>query len=151
MNRYTVVNAYGEPLCELSGPLEQVLLNVPEDCVLLEGGPDGDWYDGTQWCTKPAQPSRYHAWVWAAHEWQDLRTPEQCAADTQAELDEAWAAVRKQRDALFAQTEWRRWRALDQGELVDPAWLDYWQALRDITDQPDPNNITWPVAPAEGS
>lgn len=58
-----------------------------------------------------------------------------------------WQRVRYQRDQLFAATEWRRGRAQDEGVPIDPGWLAYWQALRDVTQQPDPANITWPAQP----
>lgn len=62
--------------------------------------------------------------------------------------DDAWAAVRRKRDALLAATDWVTLRAQDQGTAVPQEWLDYRQALRDVTEQTDPLNITWPQAPA---
>lgn len=58
----------------------------------------------------------------------------------------AWEQVRLQRERLFAQTAWVRERASDRGEPVPQKWLDYWQTLRDITDQ-DVHSIEWPVQP----
>lgn len=60
----------------------------------------------------------------------------------------AWAAVRRKRAALLAATDWVTLRAQDQGTAVPQEWLDYRQALRDVTEQTDPLNITWPQAPA---
>ncbi len=59
-----------------------------------------------------------------------------------------WQLVRYERDALLQRSEWRRWRALDQGVAVPAEWLLYWQALRDITKQADPFNIVWPEPPS---
>ncbi|MGG4054103.1 phage tail assembly chaperone [Delftia tsuruhatensis] len=39
-------------------------------------------------------------------------------------------------------------RAQETGEPMPAPWLAYRQALRDITDQPDPLAIVWPTAPA---
>lgn len=59
-----------------------------------------------------------------------------------------WLKVRRDRDHLLAATDWVVLRAADTGQPVPPEWLAYRQALRDITEQPDPLNIEWPVAPA---
>lgn len=56
----------------------------------------------------------------------------------------AAAAVREQRDALLAQTDW--WVLPDR--TATQAQLDYRQALRDITAQAGfPNDVTWPTKP----
>lgn len=62
-------------------------------------------------------------------------------------IAEAWAAVRLQRDQLLADSDWRVTRAFERGVALASEWLDYRQALRDITQQADPFNITWPQAP----
>ncbi len=62
----------------------------------------------------------------------------------------AWAQVRAQRNALLAASDWVRLRANDRGELMPTEWLTYRQALRDVTEQPDPFAIEWPTAPASG-
>ena len=36
-----------------------------------------------------------------------------------------------------------------EGTAVPQPWLDYRQALRDITKQPDPMNIDWPTPPQD--
>ena len=58
-----------------------------------------------------------------------------------------WARVRYQRDEMLAACDWLTVRAQERGEPVPQAWLDYRQALRDITQQSDPENIVWPQAP----
>lgn len=58
-----------------------------------------------------------------------------------------WAQVRAKRDHLLAACDWIVTRAQERGEPVPPQWLAYRQALRDITEQPDPERIQWPVAP----
>lgn len=59
-----------------------------------------------------------------------------------------WNAVRQSRDQLLRETDWVTIRAQDTGTAVLPAWSTYRQALRDITQQADPFNITWPSKPA---
>ena len=54
-----------------------------------------------------------------------------------------WREVRSERDRLLADTDWR---ATSDRTLTDN-WRDYRQALRDVPNQTDPYNITWPTAP----
>ena len=68
--------------------------------------------------------------------------------DAEAEL------VRAKREELLKASDWVTVKAVDQnaqdglGIQVPQVWLDYRQALRDITSQARfPYNITWPTAP----
>lgn len=54
-----------------------------------------------------------------------------------------WHDVRFQRNLKLQETDWRASSDL----TLSDAWKTYRQALRDITTQSDPFNITWPVAP----
>lgn len=58
----------------------------------------------------------------------------------------SWDEVRRQRAPLLLEADWRIQRAEDQGEDAAP-FRAYRQALRDVTTQPDPHNVTWPAAP----
>ncbi|MGE8318328.1 MAG: tail fiber assembly protein [Comamonas sp.] len=62
-------------------------------------------------------------------------------------LERLWFLVRRRRDELLAGTDWRLLRAAETGTPVEQEWLDYRQALRDITEQPDPAWIEWPEVP----
>lgn len=60
------------------------------------------------------------------------------------------------RQKLFDKTEWVRQRHADYGQLgltdsTWDAWLIYWQALRDLPEQPnfDVKNPVWPIPPDE--
>ena len=76
-----------------------------------------------------------------------------------------WTQTRKTGEALTQATQ-QKWRNIrfDRNELLSKSdftqvadspltsekrgeWATYRQALRDITSQPDPFNITWPVSP----
>jgi hypothetical protein len=59
----------------------------------------------------------------------------------------AWVQVRVERDQLLGNSDWRVTKALESGQPLDPAWVNYRQALRDVTDQPNPANIVWPDIP----
>jgi len=58
-------------------------------------------------------------------------------------LDRAWKRVRYERDTLIAKTD--VWALPDR--TMSQAQIDYRQALRDITTESDPNDITWPEKP----
>ena len=64
-------------------------------------------------------------------------------------LAEKWANVRQQRDRLIAATDWRVIVASesDEGSDLPTKWKTYRTNLRDITEQADPDNITWPTEP----
>ena len=65
-------------------------------------------------------------------------------------LAEKWANVRAERDRKIAATDWRVIVASesDEGSDLQKDWKDYRQDLRDITEQADPDNITWPTEPS---
>ena len=82
----------------------------------------------------PAKPSQHHAFNYTTELWE-------------LNSEVAWKAVRAQRDALLAATDWRLLRAAETGQPIDADWAAYRQSLRDVTTQPDPLSIDWPVAP----
>ena len=65
-------------------------------------------------------------------------------------LAEKWANVRQQRDRKIAATDWRVIVASesDEGSDLPTKWKTYRTNLRDITEQADPDNITWPTEPS---
>ena len=85
--------------------------------------------------TKSEQPSRYHVFDIGSENWL-------------LNNDLAWAEVRNIRDQLLAKTDWMLLRAQERGSTIPEEWRNYRQALRDITDQPDPLEITWPTLPS---
>ena len=79
-------------------------------------------------------PSPGLALAHPAWQWVDPSTPET-----------KWASVRTRRDALLAQSDWTQ--LPDVPLATKETWAIYRQALRDVTTQPDPFSIVWPVAP----
>lgn len=59
--------------------------------------------------------------------------------------DHLWKCVRAKRDYLLKECDWVS--GLDVPESIRNSWFPYRQALRDITDQDDPDNIVWPDKP----
>lgn len=54
-------------------------------------------------------------------------------------------AIRAERNAKLTACDWTQ---LPDAPVDAEAWAEYRQALRDITDQPDPFAIVWPQTPA---
>jgi len=95
----------------------------------------------------PYDPNQQHL-VWDKTTWKLVDfTPEELAARLELE----WKSVRSIRNKLILDVEWKISRALSQQRMGLPvtdniANLDtYIQALRDVTNQSDPYNITWPT------
>ena len=57
-----------------------------------------------------------------------------------------WSCVRKQRDILLIECDWVGGTDVPNG--IKTKWNTYRQALRDVTSQSDPDNITWPTKPS---
>lgn len=57
-----------------------------------------------------------------------------------------WYEIRVKRTPLLAEADILVNKAADQGIDVTP-FREYRQALRDITDQPDPRTVKWPEKP----
>jgi len=64
--------------------------------------------------------------------------------DAQKKLDEQWSRVRAQQRDLLYKSDWTC-SVTDYSPPNKEKWISYRQALRDVTKQPDPFDITWPV------
>lgn len=58
-----------------------------------------------------------------------------------------WLKVRAQRNRMLSDSDWTQMP--DAPETDKTEWATYRQALRDITTQDDPYNITWPLMPGQ--
>ena len=65
-------------------------------------------------------------------------------------LEEKWARIRTQRNRLLTESDWVVVKAKEThaNASIDSDWVDYRTALRDITKQSDPDDITWPTKPS---
>jgi hypothetical protein len=97
-------------------------------------------YTETELKDKANKPAYFAFWNNISMSWDDPRPPQQ-------KLDQQWINIKIQRDQLLQQSDWRVVKAADTGVPLSQEWKDYRQALRDITLQSDPFNITWPIAP----
>jgi len=56
--------------------------------------------------------------------------------------------ARELRDQLLSESDWVVAKASEAGQPVAPQWVEYRQALRDITAQAGfPYEVTWPIKP----
>ena len=70
---------------------------------------------------------------------------ETCTDDEKAaNIDSQWVTIREERNEKLGATDWRASSDL----TISDAWKNYRQALRDITTQSNPYNITWPSEPS---
>jgi len=85
---------------------------------------------------QPEAPNAYC--VWTSEGWIDPRpVAEQQAAQ--------WEVVRAERNRLLQASDWTQ--LPDVPIDTKEAWAIYRQALREVTNQPDPFHIFWPTAP----
>lgn len=82
----------------------------------------------------PQRPSKHHKFNYTTKEWEQ-------------DLEAAWNDVRIQRQRLLLESDWTALQGVPMSEELKQAWASYRQALRDVTQQPDPLHITWPTKP----
>lgn len=87
----------------------------------------------------PTQINGQWFWVYTAED----MTPEQIQQLT----DQQWQSVRNERDSKLQECDWTQLPDVPLTAEQKAEWVTYRQQLRDVTNQPDPFNITWPVAP----
>ena len=75
--------------------------------------------------------------------WQALGMTEEHA--TTIKNDQQWFAIRQERDRRLKMTDWIS--GDDVPTVHKTKYTTYRQALRDVTSQSDPFNITWPTEP----
>lgn len=90
--------------------------------------------DGGEFVPMPESPGPGHRFNYATRQWESTMTPEK-----------RWSAIRAERNRLLQASDWTQ--LPDVPLTTKEPWAAYRQALRDITEQPDPFNITWPAVP----
>jgi len=119
----TLLSEWGmQPVAKIDRPTVDHTKNVVEGTPVLI---DGTW---TQ--------------VW--------ETTDATAEEIAERTDKAADSVRSQRDNLLANSDWRVIKAQETSTPMNQAWVDYRQALRDITAHanfPHLNEEDWPAKP----
>lgn len=97
----------------------------------------------------PSYDSSTHKLTWTGTAWQVVALTTDELNTIQSNL---WSEVRKTRDNMIQNVEWRIMRYQSEVRLGITTTTDsisdldtYVQELRDITDQSDPSSITWPA------
>lgn len=139
---------YGSPISEKELRVRYSNISFPKE-ILQEHITQLDYYivqDGT----KP-NPTRYQIMEQGPIEFTDgvYKTTWILSDMTDEEKqfvdDEEAKKIRNVRDELLMETDWRFRSDMNPSQ----EWIDYCQALRDITAQPGfPYDITWPTKPA---
>jgi hypothetical protein len=90
--------------------------------------------------------SEFDIWDTALRRW--VKNSSEAALIAQRETEKVegqWANVRRRRNKLLTDSDWTQ--LPDVPLATKEAWATYRQALRDVTEQPDPFNIVWPTPP----
>lgn len=77
-------------------------------------------------------------WAWTISDWSE----EAIASAT----EQQWSSIRAERTKKLSDCDWTQ---LTDAPVDQAAWALYRQALRDITTQTDPFNITWASEPTK--
>jgi len=105
------------------------------EVVIYEGKSfDGGWIDNGVHFELPSKPNEFSRFDYITKQWVDLRT-----------IEGQWSGVKRYRNQLLTDSDWTQ--LPDVTIETKSAWATYRQQLRDITNQPDPFNITWPTSP----
>jgi hypothetical protein len=142
MKTYAICGGNRVRLLITTTDLQTAQANVGAGEILVEtqfdGDPSNGIYNGTDVVPLPPKPALYMVFDFDSEQWVDPRTPE-----TQ------WPVVRAERNRLLQESDWTDTYSAPTrlGQELYDAWQVYRQALRDITDQPDPFNIAWPTPP----
>ena len=68
----------------------------------------------------------------------------------QAKIQQAWTALRTERNARLAQSDWVALADAHLSQDKKDAWFTYRQALRDLPDEvTDPTQVDWPLDPTQ--
>lgn len=72
-------------------------------------------------------------------------TEDEIASENEAH----WYGVREARNRKLSESDYTQLPDADLTDAEKLNWASYRQALRDVTNQPDPNNILWPQVPGK--
>lgn len=79
--------------------------------------------------------------------YQSWQTVEATQEEIDFRLDNQWDYIRQVRNQYLLESDWTQLEDAPFNESKRGEWIQYRQALRDITKQSDPFNIVWPVKP----
>jgi hypothetical protein len=87
-----------------------------------------------------------HTSYWVVDAEAETVTNNQDQADADA-LASSWTALRSERDALLASSDWTQASDSPLTDEVKATWVTYREELRDLPESADPADPTWPTPP----
>ncbi len=108
----------------------------------VESQPFPNYDPAAQYVVESTPKFINNAWcqIWEVYSF----TAEELAAAEAIKAD----SIRESRNALLAESDWTQFNDSPLSENDKTAWLEYRQALRDITDQSGfPSKVVWPELP----
>jgi hypothetical protein len=137
---YTIYNTQSGEILRIIETVQDIELQLQTNEAYLQGKYNDitNWVKNGQITSRPEPPTEFHSFDPQLEQWVDPRTQEQI-------LSEKWHQIRKQRNQLLQQSDWTQ--LPDVPIQTKELWATYRQQLRDVTNQADPFNITWPVTP----
>jgi hypothetical protein len=107
-------------------------LDAEQSIIELQSSPISQYIKNGQVVDMPPKPDGEFEFDYKAETWHP-------------NLQAQWSMVKSQRSQLLAASDWTQ--LPDVPLATKEAWATYRQALRDITNQPDPFTIQWPAQP----
>jgi hypothetical protein len=98
---------------------------------------ENQYYDGSDFVIEEMEVVEY----------QKVRNKTQ--QEIQEEIEGMWRATRDRRNELLSESDWTQLPDSPLSNQKQTEWQIYRQALRDITNQPNPFSINWPSKPSE--
>lgn len=129
LNDYSVFSKTTKNCLYKTGGYDLPVLTDTDQVVFLGNYSDGTWRlnDDYQSVIKKTA--------------EEMQPPEPVMTD-----EDWWKLYRHKRTAMLAETDWIVTKYTELNQPIPQVWIDYRQALRDITAQTLPN-IIWPVKP----
>ncbi len=115
--------------------LNGIVQQIEESSNIFEVHSDLKWVD----CDDSVKVS----WTYNGSTFADSDT-----RTTAEKTNTQWNAVRTQRTGKLKTSDWTQGADSPLTDSKKTEWVTYRQALRDITKQSDPFNITWPTEPS---
>ena len=102
------------------------------------------------WTVAPTLPTYDYAtqiadWNTETSEWNIIPIPQEILDER---TEQGWRGIRHERSEILSQSDYMVIQAVEAGTTIASDWGTYRQALRDITNQSDPFNVTWPTKPS---
>jgi hypothetical protein len=129
LNDYSVFSKTTKNCCYKTSAFEPPVLSDTDQLVFLGDYSDSTWKLSEDYTTVIK------------------KTPEEIQpVEPVTSEEDWWKLYRDKRNTILTQTDWIVTKYTEQNQPIPQEWINYRQALRDITSQSLPN-IVWPTKP----